>query len=331
MRIFFPLNCLLIITYFNLSLSASLVFAQDKTPAIATLLQVEGNVEAVTAKSPRGRRGNDGILLHVGDQIRTSEESKATVEYRDGSSVRLFQNSEIVLNLSEEQFTNRRTFKYQLTLKKGSLRGRFMKGLQHTKIRTPTALIGVKGTSLRITDNNNNATVSLTEGQLEVSNLSSSTILNPGQWLPDFGRTDDLTKKVGPIPNLLYLKTDIYELDFRNEKSKQLEFSVQIQNNVSGKILERSGPVLFESDYKGIRLPKRFLLNEKGFARVLVGIDPPRLEDPEFKGLITIRAFMDGEGFDDIAEGSLVLKIRNLGKKRTILLDPDKGVVKKND
>ena len=72
MRIFFPLNCLLIITSFSLSLSASLVFAQDKTPAIATLLQIEGNVETVTAKSPRGRRGNYGMLLHAGDQVRTS-------------------------------------------------------------------------------------------------------------------------------------------------------------------------------------------------------------------------------------------------------------------
>ena len=101
MRIFFPFNCLLIITAFSLSLSTSLVSAQDKTPAIATLLQIEGNVETVTAKSPRGRRGNDGMLLHVGDQILTLEESKATVEYRDGSRVRLFQNSEIVLHLSE--------------------------------------------------------------------------------------------------------------------------------------------------------------------------------------------------------------------------------------
>ena len=87
--------------------------------------------------------------------------------------------------------------------------------------------------------------------------------------------------------------------------------------------------MLLESDYYGIQLPKSFLLNEKGFARVLVRIDPPRLEDPSFKGLITMHAFMDGEGFDDVAEGSLVLKILNSGKKRTLLLDPDKGVVEK--
>ena len=150
------------------------------------------------------------MLLYAGNKIRTSGQSKTTVEYRDGSRIRLFQNSEFLLDLSEEQNTSRRTFKYLLTLNNGSLRGRFKKGLQRTKIRTPTALIGVKGTSVRITENNNKVTVSLTEGQVEVSNLSSSTIMNAGQWMPEFGRTDDLSNIVVPIPNLLNLKTDEY-------------------------------------------------------------------------------------------------------------------------
>jgi len=327
MRILFPFRSLFIILV--LSVLASLVSAQSNNPAIATLLNVEGTVRVVTLKSPKGRRGSDGMLLFAGNKILTSKKSKTTVEYRDGSRVRLFQNSALVLNLSEEQSTSKRTFKFQLTLKSGSLRGRFLKGLQRTKIRTPTALIGIRGTSFRITENNNNATVSLTEGQVEVSNLSSKVILNPGQWLDNFDRNADLVQKAGPIPNLLSLKTSVYELDFRDGKSKQLDFSVQ--NSISGKLVKRSGLVLFESDYKRIRLPKRFLLDKRGFARVLVGLDPPSITDQGFSGLITIRAFMDDDGFDDVAEGHLVLKIHNLGKKRTLLIDPDKGVVEKED
>jgi len=304
-----------------------LVPAQDSSPAIATLLQIEGGVEVVTDKSPKGRRGRDGMLLFAGNKIRTSGKSKATVEYRDGSRIRLFQNSEFLLDLSEEQNTSRRTFKNHLTLNNGSLRGRFKKGLQRTKISTPTALIRVKGTSVRITENNNKATVSLTEGQVEVSNLSSSTIMNAGQWMPEFGRTDDLSKIVVPIPNLLNLKTNEYEFDFRNGNSIQLEFSVQIQNS---KIVKRKGLVIFESDYNRIRLPKRFMLDANGYARVLVGIDPPRIDDKKFRGLITIRAFMDNDGFDDVAEGNLVLKIRNSGKIRTLIIDPDKGLTETN-
>jgi hypothetical protein len=40
---------------------------------------------------------------------------------------------------------------------------------------------------------------------------------------------------------------------------------------------------------------------------------------------------MDDDGFDDVAEGHLVLKIHNLGKKRTLLIDPDNGVVERKD
>ena len=329
MRFFSSSKSLLIIT--ALCFSTQFSSAQSSEPAIASLLKVEGAVEAVTAKSPKGRRGINGMLLFSGDKINTAENSKATIEYRDGSRVRLFQNSQLVLNFAEEQATSKRTFKYQLSLNKGSLRGRFLKRLQRTRIRTPTAQIGVKGTTVRIRDNNNRATVSLTEGQVEVSNLSSKTLLNPGQWLPDFGRAEDLTEKISPLPNILHLKTFDYELDFRDGKSKQLKFSVQLQHGISAKTVARSGLVVFESDYYRIRLPKRFMLDKKGFARVLVGIDPPRLSEPGFKGLITIRAFMDQDGFDDVAEGSLVLKILNADKKRTLLINPEGNVTEKNN
>ena len=329
MQIFFPSRFLFII--FILSLCLTEVKAQNENPAIAALINVDGNVKVFNEKSPKGRHGSHGMLLFSGNKIITSANSKATVEYRDGSSVRLFQNSTLVLNLSLEQATIHRTFKFQLTLKKGSLRGHFVKGLQSTKIRTPTAIIEIIGTSVRVSESNNKATVSLTEGKVEVSNISSKVILNPGQWLPNFDRNTDLIQNVAQIPNLLSLKTAKYELDFRNGKSKQLDFSVQLQNSISGKSVKRSEKVIFESDYKYIRLPKRFLLNDQGYARVVIGIDPPRLTDPEFMGLISIRAFMDREGFDGVNEGHLVLKVIKLGQERTLLIDPDKGVSKKVD
>ncbi len=329
MRFFYSLKKTLIIAAF--CFCSQFALAQNIGPAVATLLQLDGNVEAITVKSPKGRRGINGMLLFSGDKISTAENSKATIEYRDGSRVRLFENSQLVLNFSEEQATSKRTFNFQISLNKGSLRGRFLKGLQSTRIRTPTAQIGVKGTTLRVKELDNRATVSITEGQVEISNLTSRTILNPGQWLNDFSRTEDLTKKVSHMPNILHIKTLDYDLDFRNGKSKNLKFSVQLQHDISGKSVARSGVVMFESDYYSIRLPKSFMLDKKGFARVLVGIDPPRLIEPEFKGLITIRAFMDQDGFDDVAEGSLVLKIINAGKKRTLLINPEGGVIKKDN
>jgi hypothetical protein len=85
MRVFFLFKSILIIS--ALSFNATLVPAQDNRPAIATLLQIEGGVEVVTEKSPKGRRGRDGMLLFSGNKIRTSVKSKATVVYRDGSHI----------------------------------------------------------------------------------------------------------------------------------------------------------------------------------------------------------------------------------------------------
>ena len=99
MRFFCSSKSLLIITAFYFS--TQFASAQTYQPAIATLLETEGAVEAVTAKTPKGRRGINGMLLFAGDKINTAENSKATIEYRDGSRVRLFQNSQLILKQKE--------------------------------------------------------------------------------------------------------------------------------------------------------------------------------------------------------------------------------------
>ena len=70
MRFFCSSKSLLIIASFYFSTQFS--SAQSNEPAIATLQQVEGAVEAVTAKSTKGRRGINGMLLFAGDKINTA-------------------------------------------------------------------------------------------------------------------------------------------------------------------------------------------------------------------------------------------------------------------
>ena len=297
---------------------------------VASLVNLQGTVKVLTKKSQKFKFAREGMLLFNGNKIITSLNSKTGILYRDGSKVRLFQNSELILNLSEETFNKKRSFKYLLTFKKGALRGRFMKELQNTKIRTPSAIIGIKGTSFRILEKDNNSTVSLTEGMLEVSNLTSKTTIETGQWLSGFEPNSNLAKKVAFLPNILALKTNFYEINFKKGESKQIDLSLQIQNRISEKIINRSGSIILESDYNKIYLPRRIFLNERGFAKILLKIDPPSLNEQNFFGLIKIRAFIDEEGFDDVAEGLLVLKIKNFRKKRTLLLHPDRGIVEKN-
>jgi len=326
---FFPFKCLLINLILIFYIQALVSANTKKTDAIATLINLEGTVKVITKQSKKGEHAREGMLLFNENKIHTSLNSKTSILYRDGSRIRLFQNSKLIMNFSEEKFSAKRNFNYHLTLNGGSVRGRFKKGRQSTKIRTPTAIIGIKGTSFRISEKNYKSTVSLTEGQLEVSNLKTKVIINTGQWLNNFNPNTNLTKLVSSLPNILSLKTNVYEIDFEDEESKQIELSLQIQNTISEKSIKRSGFVVFDSNYKKINLPERIFLNERGFAKILVGINPPNLNNQEFIGLIKIRAYLDEEGFDDVADGLLVLKIKDFGKKRTILLHPDMGVVEK--
>ncbi len=326
---FFSLKYLIIIFILTCD-SQEFLSANSRIPdVIATLINLEGTVKVKTKESQRGEYAREGMLLFNGNKILTSSNSKTSILYRDGSRIRLFQNSKLILNFSEEKIKGKRNFNKLLTLNEGSIRGRFRKGIQRTKIRTPTAIIGIKGTSFRISEKKNITTVSLTEGQLEVSNLLEKVVINTGQWLHKFNPYSNLSKILAPLPKILSLKTNVFEINFKDGNSKQVELIIQIQNTTNEKSIKRSGYLVFESNYKNMNIPRRVFLNEDGFAKILIVIMPPIIDDQEFFGLINIRAYMDDEGFDDVAEGLLVLKIKDFGKKRTLLLHPDIGVLEK--
>ena len=70
-------------------------------------------------------------------------------------------------------------------------------------------------------------------------------------------------------------------------------------------------------------------MNDRGFAKIFLLINQPSLNELGFFGLIKIRAFLDNEGFEDVAEGLLVLKIKNFKKTSSILIHPNKDLVEK--
>ncbi len=302
--------------------------AQSEGDAIATLSGVEGYVEVTATATRKTRRGREGLILYAGEQVRTGKDSKATVEFRDGSRFRLFRETDFVIESGSEQQTRERTFKFQLALNIGSLQGRLRRGRQRTRLRTPTAIVGVKGTSVRVTElAEGKATVALSEGLVEVKNAVSSAELNPGQWLHEITRIDELSEKIADMPNILYLKTEQYDLDFSDGQTIQLFISIQMEDAQSGKITKRSGPVRLESEYYSIRMPSRVYLDADGFFRVPVEIDPPRKDDQEFNGLILVHANMDEVGFDDVGEGIIVFRVIGPTRKRTLLIEPRSDLI----
>ena len=76
-------------------------------------------------------------------------------------------------------------------------------------------------------------------------------------------------------------------------------------------------------------MPNQVFLDAEGFIRFPIEIDPPRMDDPEFNGLIQIRANMDDIGFDDVGEGMMVLRVVNGQRKRSLFIDPKNDRIEK--
>ena len=140
---------------------------------------------------------------------------------------------------------------------------------------------------------------------------------------------DELDEKIAKLPNLLFLKTEEYELDFSDQQAKQLFISIQMEDSQSGKMTKRGGPVRLETDYYSVQMPQQVFLESDGFIRFPIEIDPPRKDDSEFDGLIQIRANMDDIGFDDVGEGMMVLRVVNGQRKRSLLIDPQSDLIEK--
>ena len=292
------------------------------TTTIATMRTVSGFVEVRQKSTQKSVSGRNGRLLGLGDVIKTGTGAKATIVFRDGSRVRLFAETEFTIESGGEQKTKARTFKLGLGLKKGTLHGRLKRQFQQVSIRTPTAVVAVRGTVLLVKQSGELTTVHLTEGKIEVSNAASTVELSPGQWLPEFRRMDDLAEKRAPLPYKLFLRTEQYEVDLFAKKPLRLFLSIELGNSRNRRSLARPGPVLLESNFAGVVLPQRVNLNESGSVRVPFTLKPlPRGAQP-FDGLILITAMMDAPGFEDVGAGTLLLKSTPTGKPQRFLIDP---------
>ena len=202
-----------------LSLFASAAWAQD-AEIIASLQRVEGTVSVVRATDKETVQGRNGLLLRAGDTVQTAAEGLATIKFRDGSEIRLFPNTHFVVEAKEREGSGR-FFNVNLIMKAGSFWGNFVKQRQVANITTPTATIGIKGTTLRVVERDAQARVALTEGQITVSNEREQVELQPGQRLPSFNRADTLADKVEAIPFKLDLRSDQRKLEFRDNKPEE--------------------------------------------------------------------------------------------------------------
>lgn len=304
--------------------SATLAVGQQNQ-SVATLDRMKGKVQVVQADTGRVVQGRTGLLLNLGDRVKTLPKSATTIKFRDGSEIRLFARSNFLIRKVKESKGKERSFLYRLTLKVGSFWGRFVPQRQVATIGTPTATIGIKGTTLRIVERDNQARVALTEGLIDVENDRSKIELQPGKRLTNFRRGDDLATKIEDIPFKLVMSSEKRSLKFSGRRSEEVFVSIQLTNIKSGGQIRRPGVLYLRSDYDKIVYPASAELDQRGFARIPLVFFPPEAADGKFNGTIYVWAVLDEEDADDTTEGRLKFTIPVPEGRERVRIEADSG------
>ena len=128
---------------------------------VGSIEKLKGNVKVKSEDSIRKSKVKVGLEVKAGDLIITSRNAFAEIKLKDGSQVVLDESSSIIFNsaYSAEQNGGKIYYKISSRDAKNSL-----------KIKTPFAIIGIKGTTF-IINATKDASVSLKEGLIGVQSI----------------------------------------------------------------------------------------------------------------------------------------------------------------
>lgn len=294
--------------------------------AVASIKAVSGEVKIQRFK--RSIPGRRGLVLNDQDVVITGHQAKTTILFRDGSEIRLFQDSTFTIEKSEEMEGGQRGFLHDFILKAGAFWGKFTRNRQQTKISTPTATCGIKGTAVSFSQRDGKLDVSLSSGIIELENEDEKIQLQAGKMVNGITRTGSLQNKVQDLPYRLEMKPDSSEIEIPTEGNvNSIDFTIQIVNVKTRQNVNRSGEVFFSLRTDKIEFPQNVYLNSRGYARVTAKIKPFQKGDYE-DGKLEITAVTEGEQNMDIGSAQSILTYRIPQKfQRTISIDAGSGQI----
>ncbi len=295
--------------------------------AVASIKAVSGEVKI--QRQQRNMPGRRGLVLNDKDVVITGRNARVTILFRDGSEIRLFQNSKFKIEKSEEIKGTRRGFLNNLRLKAGSFWGRFTKRRQTTSIITPTATCGIKGTSVAFAVNNGKLDVSLSTGAVELENMDEIVLLKPGKMVRGIPKRGSFKNKITDLPYRISIIPDNRKIKIPSAgHEEKLSFTVQIINVKTQQNIERTGNIFISIKTDKIEFPSVIQLNNRGYARFSAKIKP--FEKADYgNGRIEIMAVAEGVELMDIGTGQTVLAY-DIPKRRqrTIRIDANSGEIR---
>ncbi|MCD8553260.1 FecR family protein, partial [Seleniivibrio sp.] len=151
---------------------SSQVFASSVAGTVKT---VKGAVDVVKAQAVMGKIAKEGTSLSFDDILRTKRKGYAEVNFVDGSNIKVFEKSRLLLLGSERTKDG-----FNAELQKGKVLFKVEK--MHDvagdfRIKTSNAVIGVKGTVLGAESNNGNLVVEVGSGTVVlVPNIQAPSV-----------------------------------------------------------------------------------------------------------------------------------------------------------
>ena len=293
---------------FILSIPLSEFCEAKSLPDFAVLSQIQGKIKAGPAK--KMVEGTNGLLLRHRHRVKTEKAGKATVFIKDGSEIRLFADTELIVGAKKSR--NSRWMRYRLVLLSGSFWGYFFREKKPIEISGGSMQLQLSDASIRFTKKKNGTDISVLNGTVRVFNKSSFVKLHGGQRLYQIQKNDFMPQKVSIIPNQLKLSLEPSEPVFQGDKTIELNLNLQVVRYGSDRAVERPGPVHLRANYYNLEIPDSIRLNTDGNAKAKIKVAPPNSEDRTFEGSVTFHAIMDQKGFDDVRDGTFKVKFRNL-------------------
>jgi len=254
--------------------------------------------------------GTNGLLLRHRHRVKTEKDGKATVFIKDGSEIRLFADTELIVGAKKSR--NSHWIRYRLVLLSGSFWGHFVREKNPVEISGGSMRLQVSDASIRFSKKKTGTDISVLNGTVRVFNKSSFVKLHGGQRLYQIQKNDFMPQKVSIIPNQLKLSLEPSEPVFQGDKTIELNLNLQVVRYGSDRAVERPGPVHLRANYYNLEIPDSIRLNTDGNAKAKIKVAPPNSEDRTFEGSVTFHAIMDQQGFDDVRDGTFKVKFRNL-------------------
>lgn len=185
------------------------------------VLKTEGSVFYLKKGSFMKKAAKQGMNLFKGDVIITGEKSNAVISLFDGSSVIVDENSKFKIN-TESSFEQEQGKAYY------SIEKQEQKGIE---VKTPFAVIGVKGTEFIVNSTSENQSVALKKGLLNIESLKDQFELRRKKELSAFEAFMEKTKSAFTDYKEKQKKEFVEFVDkFELKPDKMVSFSNNIVN-----------------------------------------------------------------------------------------------------